>query len=62
MKLVTTEEFNTLNAEFSDWFDRRSLMFDIFGDSRGICKSIVMEYLANQQGMTIYKHIAEENK
>lgn len=59
--LVTTNEFTELEKDFSNWFDNSSL-FDMYKENRGICKGIVMEYIANKQGKTIFTHLATRSK
>lgn len=59
LTVTTDAEFEALSKEFNDWFRNRSTMSNLFADAKGICRGIVMEYLANQQGKTIYTHIAK---
>src|SRR3989304_348789 len=52
-KLVTSEQFGEYSSQFSIWFDKKEKT-SLFSDSRGICESAIMEYLANKDGLTIY--------
>lgn len=54
-KLVTDKECDVLEYEFSQWFDKEENS-TLFSDCRGLCKSAIMEFLANKVGRTIYSH------
>ncbi len=62
-QMVTEQEYIELESEFFRWFGTRdsgSKLQSIFGHARGVCKTIVIEYIANQQGKTTYQVIADE--
>jgi hypothetical protein len=51
------------------WYEERAQAFldgtdsgNMFHDARGIAKSAIMEYLANEDGLTIFSHLADKEE
>ena len=63
LRVVTEEEGDLLLLAANNWLQNGPSGF-MFSDAKTIAKCAVMEYLANEQGLTIYPSVLEhyENK
>ena len=62
MKFATEDQADQIRREVTAWFDKGRFtregppaVSDWFGNARGTALLAVMEYVANQRGLTIYK-------
>ena len=51
---VTIEEGKEISKKVKTWFENAPNS-DMFNDCKGLCKTSVAEYIANQEGKTLYK-------
>ena len=58
-RLVTEEEGQLLLLAANNWLENGPSGF-MFSSSKGIAKYAVMEYLANEQGLTLYQSVVDE--
>lgn len=56
MKLVTKEEYNNMLEKTSKWAKSHGM----FGNSTGIASVAAAEFAFNQEGKTMYEHLAKE--
>jgi hypothetical protein len=61
LRLVTEEEGNLLLIAANNWLQNGPSGF-MFGDVKTVAKYAVMEYLANEQGLTIYPSVLEKHE
>ena len=60
LRLATEEEGNLLLIAANNWLSNGPSGF-MFSDAKTIAKCAVMEYLANEQGLTIYPSVIEHH-
>jgi hypothetical protein len=58
---IPDDTHKTLWERVNQWFDE-SPAKSMFADAKGICKAGVAEYLANQDGHTIYASMAKRDE
>jgi hypothetical protein len=63
LRLATQEEAALLSITTKEWIEDGPSGF-MFGSTRQVAQLAVMEFLANEQGLTIYPAVleAQENK
>ena len=59
MKLATIEKAEEIHNKAKDWLDN-SPSAVMFGSSKTVAKLAVAEFLANQEGLTLYECCAEK--
>lgn len=61
MQLVNQAEWEWYEEQVLNWLDNTDSGY-AFQDARGIAKSAIMEYLANEDGLTIFSHLADKEE
>ena len=59
--LIRDEASNALCKKVNAWFEESPSKY-MFADAKGACKAAVAEYLANQDGYTIYTSAAKRDE
>jgi hypothetical protein len=58
--LIPDDASKVLWEKVNQWFNE-STAKNLFADAKGICKAAVAEYLANQDGHTVYASVAKRD-
>ena len=58
--LISDDDSKVLWERVNQWFSESTARF-MFADAKGICKAAVAEYLANQDGHTLYASAAKRD-